>query len=232
MGKRVFQSKDSEELDAFFQKIQQIFSEYVGRPSELDIHLHEKRREVLHVYLNIEKNKPWKIGLAKIVKVGATGIFLLVGMMIWRIFFLGIQRVGRWSGIFLSRNERIKRTLIVLDRHLDATNAEYKFFSRCMEHFFSGENINLVAGVEKHIQKFYSHLQKADGKKKQLIQSVQDSEFHDFFDISITENYIDTQLTKPLLDMLHLLEKTEQKITLYLKKIQKQYTTTEEPSLK
>jgi len=231
IGKKFFDSPDDPELEEFFKNTHHIFAEPIAKPSQLEQQLHKKRSEVFRMWLYNGEMKRGKIGPVTAVRFLCVGIFFLIWYPLWKIFLLLVRMLEWISWSFSPRNERIKNTLILLDRCLDSAKAEYQAFSRRTEHFFSGENINLVEWVEKHVKKFYRHILKADSYKKKFMTNIHESELVAFLDISKLENYIDTQFLRPLEDMLQLLQKTEKKITVYLEKVQSQYSTTTETSL-
>ena len=223
--------KDDLKLKVLLEKLENLFEEYLSKPSNLKSIIKNEREKLLNKLssnfksvskLNgnsrrVNKDTQKFIFLAyAILAIYSISVvvFYFIGMIIGFLFFLIlISLISLYFSINKSNELKIKQEVTKIDNELLDLKDIYLKLDEKMTSFNQGEIFDLSKHIEDEYNDFYQKINKIIDHKDKLKKIIQDSAYKDFIDFPLFVVYLRDQFNKPLNEMIQLLLSYQTKVS-------------------
>jgi len=216
--------KHEEELVKNLEKYEEMFEEFLSKPSNINKIIQSKKKE------NLEKNLElaWKtlkhmwdlrwdalklavpVFLSHIAYVWLLYFFYYLGYFFWVIIFFIVNIFLKIILKFTKNTEvKIKWRLEDIDSSFLNMEKIWKVLSNKINNFKSWEISNISSDIEKNFSSFYTEVVFVFNEKDELLKIIKNSKFKDFVNFEKLENYLKNRYNKPVKEMVKMLEKFE-----------------------
>ena len=233
--------KDKEKLDEKLKKYENVFDEYLSKPSNLEEVISKKKKEVLEWSLKKSWNVTellarlsrsrewWQIAIAILfstfIYIASLYAFYYIGYF---FSFLFSKIYLFFLKIFISFKDKIelkiKNKTLDIDEKLSKMNLIYKVLKNKIDNFKAWEISNIWDFVEDKFWDFYNQMDLVLKDVKQLKNLIEKSKYKDVIDFDLFKKYLKKNFNAPVKDMISLLETYEkllEKEIVELKKLNK-----------
>ncbi len=228
---------DQKNLDKKLWEYEEMFDEYLSRPSRLEQVILQKKSQVLQAtgkagkkVLDIAGNFRSEESFRLMIP-----IFLSYGVYVWLLYAFYYLGYFFWLFIFYSVYVLLKilftfkeNTEIKIKQSVESIGSWFEKMEKIDDilthkiQTFRGWEISNIAGVvESQFSNFYSEVLLVLKKRTQLLSIIKTSKYKDFIDFETLEIYVTGRFNKPVKEMLLLLEKTEKMLVQWLEEIKK-----------
>ena len=237
----IYFKKDKDFLEKKLNKYEEIFDEYLWKPSSLEEVISIKKRILFE-----STKKDWKNIWNSLLKLGRSKNWLLIVLIFSLSFalYVAFLYISYYLWYFLSFlfsyiyiffmriilffkdkvELKIKHKTLKIDTHLKKMHFIYKLIKNKIDKFKSGEISNLENFVEDKFNDFYTQIDLIIKEKIKLSKLIDDSKYKDFIDLNIFKKYLKWHFNKPVKDMISLLEAYEKLLNKQIKEIEKNNT--------
>lgn len=233
---KIFNYKDDLKLTLLLEKLENLFDEYLSKPSNLKEIIKVEREKLLNKLSNnfktvsqmqskqnirISKDSGKIIAFvygALVIYSISVVIFYFLGLILgFIIFFILISIISFYFFINKSVELKIKQEVTKIDTQLDDLEEIYANANKKVADFYDGEIFNLSKHLEDEYKNFYSKINKIIDLKDKLKNTIENSKYKNFIDFSLFASYLKNQFNKPLHGMIKLLENYKEKVLKELK---------------
>jgi ABC-type multidrug transport system fused ATPase/permease subunit len=223
--------KDDLKLKLLLEKLENLFEEYLSKPSNLKSIIKNEREKLLKKLssnfksvsklsgntrrVNKDTGKFIFIAYAILVVYSISVVFFyFIGMIIGFIFFLIlISLISLYFSINKSDELKIKQEVTKIDKELLDLENIYLNLNEKMTTFNQGEIFDLSKHIEDEYNDFYQKINKIIDHKDKLKDIIKNSSYKDFIDFPLFVIYIRDQFNKPLNEMIKLLVNYQEKVS-------------------
>lgn len=238
IGKSIFNYQDDSKLLDLLKKYEDIFSEYLSKPSTLKDEIRRKKEKLKNGLQNnfsfinklssgrssrnSDSGKFAIIALAILVIYSITiTIFYFLGIALgFILFFIIIYFIELYFKFNKSIELKIKNITTYIGKDLNKLEAIYQNLNTKISTFEDGEINDLSRNIDKEYSEFYSIINKTIDKKDTLKKLIEESIYKDFIDFSLFALYLKKQFNKPLNEMIDLLEQYKRNILKQINEIE------------
>jgi len=237
----LYYKKDKDKIELKLEKYEQIFNEYLSKPSNLEEIISKKKKEVLDWSLkkswkiteflsDLSRSKEWwQMAIAILFSTVIYIISLYVFYYIWYFFMLILSNIYLFFlKLILSFRDKIelkiKKKTLEIDEKLDKMNLIYKVLKNKLDNFKNWEISNIWEFVEDKFWDFYGQIDLVLKDIKVLKILIEKSKYKDVIDFYLFKKYLKKNFNKPVQEMISLLELYEkllEKEIIELKKLNK-----------
>lgn len=233
LGNEIHHYKDDTKLNKLLWDYQELFDEYLSRPSKLSQkvqilkeNLTNRVKNNYDVALRLSDEVDGKLAIASLVLLSiytiSIFIFYYLGLLLgFILFFILISFIKLYFFINKSTELRIKNKVTKIDKEIEDLNKIYLDLNSKIEEFKDGEISDLSKKVENEFNSFYKKINDVLIQKDKLKIIIENSIYKDFIDFPHFALYVKNHFNKPLEKMIHLLEDYEKKIILQIQEVSK-----------
>ena len=228
-------------LENKLDNFEEIFLEYLWKPSRLEELIQKKRKELFwDTYSNwffVLKRFIWNIDsrdwvwalivwfIIFVIYIFSLYLFYFLSYFFGFIFSIIYSFFIKIILYFRDNVElKIKAKTIKIDERLKKMDIIYNLLKKKIENFKSWEISNIQDFVEEKFSDFYTQISIILKEKKELEKLINNSKYKDFIDFNIFKKYLKKNFNKPIKEMISLLSKYEKLLEnqiLELKKLNK-----------
>lgn len=227
---------DSKSLDKKLWEYEEMFDEYLAKPSKLKQVIIRKRQEVL--WWTAETGKKvldvmgryniWddaaRLAIPVMISYWIYAIllytFYYLGYFFWIVMFYAVYIFLKAILLFKENTEiKMKKKIEYIDEGFVNMKKIDKILSHKIAEFGDGEISKIASFVEENFKNFYTEIWLVLSQRKSLLKVIEKSEFKDFIDFEMIEEYIKNSFNKPVKEMILLLSKTEKMLINWINEI-------------
>ena len=227
---------DSKSLDKKLWEYEEMFDEYLAKPSKLKQVIIRKRQEVL--WWTAETGKKvldvmgryniWddaaRLAIPVMISYWIYAIllytFYYLGYFFWIVMFYAVYIFLKAILLFKENTEiKMKKKIEDIDGGFVNMKKIDKILSHKIAEFGDGEISKIASFVEENFKNFYTEIWLVLSQRKSLLKVIEKSEFKDFIDFEMIEEYIKNSFNKPVKEMILLLSKTEKMLINWINEI-------------
>lgn len=216
--------KEEERLINNLKKYEEMFEEFLSKPSNIEKVIAGKKKEVLEKNLklwwkglDLMWNLRWdwaKLAIIVLLSHFAYVIFLYlfyyIGYFFWIAIFFIINIFLKIILKFTKNTEvKIKWKIEDIDESFKNMEKIDKMLSHKISTFKEWEISDISSSVENNFSNFYTEVISVFNQKKKLFNLINNSKFKDFINFQKLEKYLKDNFNKPVLNMISMLEKFE-----------------------
>ena len=227
---RLYEYQDSRNLDEKLWEYEEMFDEYLSKPSKLKQVILRKKQEVLGWTAETGKkvldvmwrfdmwNDAARLAIPVMISYWIYVVFLYVfyylGYFFWICMFYGVYLFLKAILFFKENTEiKIKKKIENIDGWFTNMSRIDEILSHKISEFRDGEISKIASFVEENFKNFYTEIWMVLSQRKSLLKVIDTSDFKDFIDFDMLEQYIKDKFNKPVKEMIALLSKTEKMLT-------------------
>ena len=222
---------DDLKLKVLLEKLENLFEEYLSKPSNLKSVIKNEREKLLNKLstnfksvsklsgnsrrVNKDTQKFIFIAYAILAVYSISVVFFyFIGMIIGFVFFLIlISLINLYFSINKSNELKIKQKVTKIDKEFLDLKEIYLKLNEKMTTFNKGEIFDLSKHIEDEYNDFYQKINKIIDHKDKLKNIIQDSSYQNFIDFPLFVIYLRNQFNKPLNEMIELLLSYQTKVS-------------------
>jgi len=228
---KLYLYKDDKNLENKLLEYEEMFDEFLSRPSQLEQVILQKRAEVLERTAKTGKkaldvmenfdlwNSEWGVKLAMIAML-SYGIytallyaFYYIWYFFWYVMFFFVSLFLKIILFFRKNIEiKIKQKIEKIDESFSKMQKIDSLLSQKISDFGEGEIGNIAKFVETNFANFYSEILLVLQQRKNLLKTIKDSDYKNFIDFVLLEKYIKNSFNKPVTEMTKMLNRFEKKL--------------------
>ena len=232
INNKIYKYKDDNKLTLLLNKLENLFEEYLSKPSNLKSAIKNEREKLLNKLstnfksvsklsgdntrrMNKDTGKFIFIIYAILILYSITVVFFyFIGMIVgFFLFFVIISLISLYFSINKSDELRIKQEITKIDKELSNLKNIYVHLNEKMTTFNQGEIFNLSKHIENEYTNFYQKISKIIDYKDNLKIIIQNSSYKNFIDFPIFVVYLKNQFNKPLNEMIQILLNYQTKVS-------------------
>lgn len=230
--------KDDTDLEKKLLDYEDMFDEYLSKPSKLEQVITKKRSEVLEwtaktgkkaldVMWNFDlwRSKEWsQLAILAILSYWIYTVllylFYYIGYFFWYLMFYFVSLFLKVIFYFKENTEiKIKQSVESLDENFRRMQKIDSVLSHKISNFKDWEISQISWFVQENFSNFYSEILLALKQRTKLLKIIEDSKFKDFIDFVLLEKYIKSNFNKPVNEMVSMLTKFEKMLETWLKDV-------------
>lgn len=237
--------KDDLKLKVLLEKLENLFEEYLSKPSNLKSVIKNEREKLLNKLstnfksvsklsgnsrrVNKDTQKFIFIAYAILAVYSISVVFFyFIGMIIGFVFFLIlISLINLYFSINKSNELKIKQEVTKIDREFLDLKDIYLKLNEKMTTFNKGEIFDLSKHIEDEYNDFYQKINKIIDHKDKLKNIIENSSYQNFIDFPLFVIYLRNQFNKPLNEMIELLLSYQMKVSNEIIQAKKAFESTD-----
>jgi len=216
--------KEEEKLLTQLEDYEEMFEEFLSKPSKIEKIIEKKKRENLEKNLKLAWNTlehiwnlwdDWiklaiPVMISHFVYVILLYFFYYFWYFFWIIIFFLVNIILKIVLRFTKNIEvQIKWRIEDIDSSFNNMKNIDKILSHKISNFKDWEISNISKDVEKNFSNFYLEVLSILNQKKKLFKLINNSKFKDFVNFTKLEKYLKNNFNKPVEEMISMLEKFE-----------------------
>lgn len=227
----IYHYKDDQKLNLLLKKLDNLFEEYLSKPSNLKSVIKNEREKLLNKLstnfqfvsklggnsknMNKDSGKIIFIVYAILLIYSISVItFYFIGILLGFFLFLGIiSLISLYFSINKSSELKIKEELRKIDKELSDLKDIYLHLNKKMSTFNQGEIFDLSKHIEDEYNIFYKKIGRIIDYKNNLKKIIQNSSYKNFIDFPLFTIYLKKQFNKPLYEMIQILLNYQTKVS-------------------
>ncbi len=228
---KLFLYKDDKNLENKLLEYEEMFDEFLSKPSRLEQVIMQKRAKVLEGTAKTgEKalNLMWdfdiwrskegvQLAMLAMLSYGLYTALLYAFYYAWYFFWYIMFWLVSWflKVIFFFRKNteiKVKQEVEDMEWSFVQMNKIDKILSHKISNFKDWEISNIASFVENHFSNFYWEILIVLKKRASLLKVINDSQYKDFIDFVLLEKYIKNHFNKPVVEMSKMLTQFEKKL--------------------
>lgn len=234
----LYYKKNSQKIDSKLEKYNNIFDEYLSRPSNLEEIISKKKKDVLWNSLdfawstlknfwNIWRSKEgWALMLVIMISLFLYVVSLYIFYYFWYFFLFILSKIYIYFlKIVLSFKDKvelkIKKKTLQIDSYINKMNKIYEVLKNKIDKFKSWEISSIDDFVEDKFRNFYTEIDLILKEKEKLKKIIESSKYSDFIDFDLFKKYLKKNFNKPVEDMISLLKVYEKLLNKQILEIEK-----------
>lgn len=218
IGNEIFHYEKEGRINNSLLKYQEIFDEYLSKPSKLSENIKRLKEKLLsklgknYSALEIASKIDERLALGGIILLTAYSVsiflFYWLGFVLGFLFFiLFISFINIYFLINKSIELKIKNKVTLIDVEIKKLDEIYIQLENKIKNFKDGEISNLSKNIEEEFNSFYKKIDLILTQKDYLKNIIENSIYNDFIDFEHFAFYVKEQFNNPLNCMIGLLEK-------------------------
>ncbi|MCD5380893.1 hypothetical protein LR004_03100, partial [Candidatus Gracilibacteria bacterium] len=238
LGDKLHLYKDDTDLEKKLLDYEDMFDEYLSKPSKLEQVILKKRSEVLDGTTKTGKkvfDVMGKIDMGHSKESGQLAIMVMLSYAIYTVLLYVFYYVGYFFGylmfyfvslflkvIFYFKENteiKIKQKVEGLENSFVKMKKIDEILSHKISNFKDGEISQISGFVQEHFSNFYSEILLALRERTKLLKIIEDSQYKEFIDFDLLEKYIKSNFNKPVNEMVSMLDKFEKMLETGLKNV-------------
>lgn len=237
--------KDDLKLKVLLEKLENLFEEYLSKPSNLKSVIKNEREKLLNKLstnfksvsklsgnsrrVNKDTQKFIFIAYAILAVYSISVVFFyFIGMIIGFVFFLIlISLINLYFSINKSNELKIKQEVTKIDKEFLDLKDIYLKLNEKMTTFNKGEIFDLSKHIEDEYNDFYQKINKIIDHKDKLKNIIENSSYQNFIDFPLFVIYLRNQFNKPLNEMIELLLSYQMKVSNEIIQAKKAFESTD-----
>lgn len=221
---------DDTNLEKRLIEYERDFDEFLSKPSKLKQVILSRRAKILdktHQNNGALIEKMWRIWggwdewaqlmlmawIMHIIYVWLLYLFYYLGLLFGKIIFWPISWGLKIILYFKENTEiKMKQQVEAIDDALWKMYKTEQIIAKKLQEFNNWEISSIQNFVEKNFGLFYSNMLYVLQEKKKLLELISQSNYSEFIDFLLLENYVKKQYNKPINEMIPLLETSRNRI--------------------